>query len=151
MMVPITAGLLGSAAMSRGRALTALAGYIAALAAVTLGASPAKVFEWALGLTHQVDALRSLTKGDLERGANVLMFIPAGLLLCHLLARIPRVLVWVLCVLTSCGVEFAQTVMPGRQPSLVDIATNSTGAAIGVLIHAILAARRPSSPERAER
>jgi hypothetical protein len=106
---------------------------------------------WTLGLTHRVDALRSLTKGDLERGANVLMFIPAGLLLCHLLAPVPRVLVWVLCVLTSCDVEFARTVSPGRQPFLVDIATNSTGAAIGVLIHAILSSRPPSSPERAER
>lgn len=137
--------------MSRRRALAALGFYLLALGAVTLGASPARILHAAAELLQHVEALQWVTKGRLELGANVLLFVPAGLLLCYVLPRVPRPLVWFLCLLGSGAVELAQTVLPVRQASLLDVVANSTGAALGVLLHVVVShwQRRRSRRHRA--
>jgi VanZ family protein len=46
----------------------------------------------------------------------------------------PALGAWVLSTLLSAGVEFGQTYFPPRHPSLVDIAAQSFGAALGALV-----------------
>ncbi|WP_299955866.1 VanZ family protein [uncultured Modestobacter sp.] len=82
-----------------------------------------------------------------ERGGNVLLFVPLGLLLCWALPRLHRRVVWLLCVAASVGIEVTQFLfLPDRYPSVVDVVTNSTGAAIGVGLHWLLTRRRSSHP-----
>ena len=144
--------------MSRRAAATALAAYVAFLAAVTLGASPGAVFAESAAAVRGVGALEWITSRDVERAANVLLFVPAGLLLCYVLPRTSRRLVWLICVAVSVGVEAAQFPLAERDATPVDVVTNATGAALGVAGHALLtwlfAARpgrrsRPSAPPTA--
>lgn len=66
---------------------------------------------------------------------NVLLFVPAGLLFQAAVPRFRPVHVWLLCVAGSAVIELAQAlVVPGRDPSAVDVATNALGAALGVLL-----------------
>jgi len=132
--------------MRRPLAAAALALYVLALAAVTMGESPGDLFEWLARRAHRVDALSFVTVAYVERTLNVLLFVPAGLLLCYALPRLPRVLIWALCVLVSTSVELAQYYLPGRDATPMDVVTNSIGAGIGVLLHAVLTwrARQPA-------
>lgn len=125
--------------MSRTAAGIALGCYVLALAALTLGASPQPALGWVTDALHQHLGLQELTRTDVERAANVALFVPAGLLLCALLPRTSRWLVWLLCVAVSAGVEAVQLVLPGRYATPVDVVTNAIGAALGVLLHAALA------------
>lgn len=124
--------------MSRRVALVALMVYVGALAAVTLGESPAMALRWTTDALQQAAGTDSVTLRGVERTANVILFVPAGLLLCSALPRVPRWLVWILCVAVSACAELIQMVLPGREPTVIDVATNATGAAIGVLLHAAL-------------
>jgi glycopeptide antibiotics resistance protein len=128
--------------MSRRTAVTALIAYLAVLAGVTLGSSPGTLLAWGARTVRRVECLEFVTSGDVERASNVLLFAPAGLLLCYALPAVSRWFVWVLCVAVSGSIEAAQLVLPGRDPSAVDIVTNATGAAIGVLVHFTLTRRR---------
>jgi MYXO-CTERM domain-containing protein len=125
--------------MSRRVAVIGLVAYLAVLASLTLGASPGAVFMAGAERLRTIDGLEWVRNGDVERAANVLVFIPLGLLLCYALPRVPRFLVWLLCVMLSLGVEAAQVALPGRRPTPIDVITNSTGAAIGVLLAMVLA------------
>ena len=127
--------------MSRRLALGALLLYVAVLAAVTLGTSPAPALRWTTDTLQHVDLLSGVSLRAVERGANVLLFVPAGLLLCAALPHTPRLMVWALCVLVSLGAELAQLVLPGRETTVVDVVMNATGAALGVLLHAAVAGR----------
>ncbi len=128
--------------MSRRAAATALVAYVAFLAAVTLGAPPGRLFVDGAAALRRIDGLGWITTIDVERAANVLLFVPAGLLLCYLLPRTGRWLVWLLCVAASVGVEAAQLALPGRDATPNDVLTNGLGAGIGVLLHAVLSRRR---------
>jgi VanZ family protein len=127
--------------MSRRVALVALVVYVGALAALTLGESPAAALRWTTDALQHEAGFRSVTVQGVERTANVLLFVPAGLLLCYAFPRTPRLLVWALCVVVSAGAEAAQYFLPDRDATLVDVLTNATGAAIGVLLHAALSRR----------
>ena len=130
--------------MSRRLAVAGLVAYLLALAAVTLGASPGAVFTLGAEAAQRI-GLDGVSSGDVERMANVLLFVPAGLLLCAAFPRLSRMVVWLLCVAASVAVEAAQLVLPGRQSSPIDVVMNATGAALGVLLHVALtrwAARR---------
>ena len=127
--------------MSRRAAVTALVAYVAFLAAFTLGSSPQSILLWLTDEIHRHTGLVELSRADVERTANVLLFIPAGLLLCYALPRTSRWLVWLLCVAVSVGVEAVQLPLAGRDATPVDVVTNSAGAAIGVLLHAVLPGR----------
>lgn len=138
--------------MSRVVAGVTLGCYVLGLAALTLGASPQAALH---GVTDalQGHGLSELTRVEVERAANVLLFVPAGLLLCYLLPRTSRWLVWLLCVGVSVGVEAVQLVLPDRDATPVDVVTNATGATLGVLLHAVLPRRREAArtlPHRQE-
>jgi len=128
--------------MSRRVALGALVVYTAMLAAVTLVASPDPLLRWTTHALQRVDGLHDVTVAVVERGANVLLFVPAGLQLCCALPSTSRWLIWALCVVVSLGAEAAQVFLPGRDATPTDVLTNATGAAIGVLLHAALSVRR---------
>lgn len=78
--------------------------------------------------------------GWIEFAANVLLFVPLGLLL-TLLFRRPWIGV-VVSVAASVAVELAQLVVPSRQASLRDVVANALGAAIGAAIAWLLVRRR---------
>jgi VanZ like family len=124
--------------MSRRPAAIAMAAYITILAAVTLGASPGALFTAGASVVQRLDGLDWITSNDIERAANVLLFVPAGFLLCSVWPQTSRWLLWLSCVAASAAVEAVQFGLPGRNASPIDVVTNSTGAAIGVLIHAAL-------------
>jgi VanZ family protein len=128
--------------MSRRLAVAVLAAYVAALAVATLGASPEVLLQWAVGKAHDFDGLQSLKLEDLDRAGNVLLFIPAGFLLCSSFPAARHLSLWLVCVLVSASVEFVQIALPDREPSLIDVVMNSTGAAIGVVLHVTASRRR---------
>jgi VanZ family protein len=85
----------------------------------------------------------SVTSRLVEPGLNVALFVPLALLLCWALPRLSSRAVWLVCVLTSVAVELTQYFfLPARDGSVRDVVTNSTGAAIGVLLHRLLTRRR---------
>lgn len=78
--------------------------------------------------------------GWIELGANVLLFVPLGLLLTLLLRRH-----WhgvMLALILSASAELAQLIIPARQPSVRDILANVLGAAIGSALAWTLVVRR---------
>lgn len=79
-------------------------------------------------------------QGWIEAPANVLLFIPLGLLL-TLLFRRPWIGL-VVAVLLSIGAEVVQMVLPGRLSSLRDIVANALGAALGAAIAWLVLRRR---------
>jgi hypothetical protein len=122
-----------------------LAGYLALGALVTLWPTPVGGFSGpiARAVLQATGLSWSVVFPLVERGSNVLLFVPLALLLCWSLPRWPRWAVWLTCVAGSVGIELVQALfLPARHPSLVDIGTNSTGAAIGVGLHWLLTRRR---------
>lgn len=83
--------------------------------------------------------------GWIEFGANILIFLPLGLLLTLLVGHH-----WwgvLLALGVSALAELAQLVIPSRQPSLRDIIANVLGAGIGAAI-AWLIMRRSATAQR---
>jgi glycopeptide antibiotics resistance protein len=134
----------------RPRAAALLALYVIVLAALTLGSSPGEFFRWIANTVQPFLGLDLVTSVDVERTLNIAVFVPAGYLLRLLLTRTPPWVVWGSCVLASLAVEAVQFFLPGREPSVVDVLTNATGAALGVLLYAVVAgrAREPSAERR---
>jgi glycopeptide antibiotics resistance protein len=78
-----------------------------------------------------------LDGSQLEVLANVLLFVPAGLLLATVLGR--PLLTIALCVLGSASIELAQREwFPTRVPSIADVEHKGFGAVLGVLIFAVV-------------
>ncbi len=117
------------------------AGYLALVAYVTLTPNPqgwgpdtfiGRSIDW---LTrHGVPHAFAIA----EAGGNVLMFIPFGILAWLWVRR------WWVAVLlgafASCMIELTQySFLPTRYPSLQDVAMNTLGTAVGVLLVAVLA------------
>jgi VanZ like family len=150
MLGPVVDGRTGttapaSAGRSRRPALIALAAYLLLAAGLTVGPLPQN---------QMLDALVALvgrfTGGvselAVEAPSNVLLFVPLGFLLARGFPALPGPAVWALCVLGSVGVEAIQAgFLPGRVPSLLDVAMNGLGAAIGVLLHVLLVRRAPAA------
>jgi len=91
------------------------------------------------GIVNRIgDALRDglgiawFGSGWIEFGANILMFVPLGLLL-TLLFRHPWYGV-ALALALSAAAELAQIVIPSRQPTVRDILANTLGAALGAAL-----------------
>ncbi|WP_169923669.1 VanZ family protein [Propionicimonas paludicola] len=75
-----------------------------------------------------------LSYTHLEFGANVLLFVPLGLLVTRML-RVHRYLSVVVGLLASVGIELVQWLaLPARTPSLYDVLANTLGACLGLLI-----------------
>ncbi len=74
---------------------------------------------------------------------NVGLFIPLGALAAAAMPRVPRGALWVLLVALSVGIEAFQYYVPsGRVANSADVLANGFGAAIGLLLHALLTPRR---------
>jgi glycopeptide antibiotics resistance protein len=127
--------------------------FLYALGAAALTLSPYPDSRLLFAVSAPLHGIAGLTRRQgihiVEPVANVLLFVPLGLLLCWVLPRAGRWRVWALCVGASTAVEAVQAaVLPHRTPSLIDVATNSAGAALGALIHwvATSAHRRSRAP-----
>ncbi|MGY2080430.1 VanZ family protein [Modestobacter sp. SYSU DS0657] len=111
---------------------------VLAVAAITLG--PAEVVADARRtVTAGLEALLAPWVGTVPRRpvevvANVLLFVPVGALAALVLRRSGPVLPLALGAATSVLIELAQGVLPGRVPDLVDVAANTAGASVGVVL-----------------
>lgn len=84
-----------------------------------------------LAMAHDYGLPPWVTYNQVERAANVLLFVPVGAVVTLVLRR--PVVALALCVLASAGIELVQYLMLGsRKGSVVDLAMNSFGAAVGV-------------------
>ncbi len=86
----------------------------------------------------------------LEFGANIVLFVPLGVLLPLVWGSCrPRVL-WatvLLGALFSTAIELAQLVIPGRVTSVFDVLANTLGTALGVLLLLLWRSmKRPAIP-----
>jgi VanZ family protein len=123
------------------RARVLLVGYLVVLALLTLvPVLGPHVTELLVRLTHLLGASGTArTVRLVDAATNVVLFVPAGLLLRAALPRARPIAVWLVCVAVSAGTELAQAlVVPGRDASPVDVATNALGAGLGVLLGAVL-------------
>lgn len=101
------------------------------------------------GLIAQLTStLPALTYPRLEFGANILLFVPLGVLLALILPR-ARYLVAPLSLIVTVTVECVQAIaLDQRTPSVMDIVANTTGACLGLLLVAVIAAARRPAPAR---
>jgi glycopeptide antibiotics resistance protein len=99
----------------------------------------------------QTDGLPFLSYSAIEIAANVVLFVPLGILLSVLFRVGARWLAFAVCVAISAFLEFGQAVLlPQRVASVSDLLANIAGAAIGVLIVAIVSAVRGRASARAK-
>ncbi len=130
-----------------------LLAYIVVVLVITLWPSPPdpganplllRLLDWAhgAGLPAAFDLV------TLEVVANVVMFVPLGLLLASS-ARVPRPWLAVAAGLAlSAAIETTQIALPGRYPTLQDVVANTAGAALGA---AAVVATRAVRARRARR
>jgi len=87
----------------------------------------------------------SVRRAQVEAVANGLLFVPVGALAALVLRRFGPVLPVALGAATSVLIELAQTALPGRVPDVVDVAANTAGTVVGVVLTTVglAAARRP--------
>jgi glycopeptide antibiotics resistance protein len=130
--------------------------YLAAVGVVTLWPSPQSTAApgWA---TATLDALHGLgvpmTLPVLEASANVVMFLPFGVLGLPLLRaavarrgrREPGVgravaVVTLAAAALSTAIELTQNLLPGRVPTVQDVVLNTAGALLGALTVAVVLA-----------
>lgn len=126
--------------------------YVVALGIIAL--SPVSPIR-GLDLSQQLDSLGLgwVTYTQLESFANVVLFVPFGLLIALLVSTNWWWLVVVGLIAAAAGIELGQALfLPGRVASLDDVIANSTGGVAGVLIAAVIrgigwAIRRARSAE----
>ena len=82
--------------------------------------------------------------GPRDALANVLLFLPVGFLFC-LGQGSPRGAILVGAAI-SAGIEAGQFFIPGRTPSVVDVAMNTLGSWIGAALYDLLSARIAMTP-----
>lgn len=85
------------------------------------------------------DVAFSTRLGPRDALANVLLFFPVGYLYRLGLGRRDGAIL--LGLFISGGIEVVQLFIPGRTPSLVDVAMNTLGAWLGALLHDLLTTR----------
>lgn len=117
----------------------ALAVYLLAVAVITL--RPAGPDDGALDVARRVIAWLEgtglpVTFEGVEAVANVVMFVPFGVLVGLLLHR-PWWVVVLLGTATSVLIETVQRWLPTRYPTLQDVVMNTLGAAVGVVVLAL--------------
>ncbi len=82
-----------------------------------------------------------LTYSRIEFGANILLFVPLGILLALILER--RYLIVPIAVVATVTIESIQALMiDKRTPSVLDIIANVTGACLGLMIVGVIEWRR---------
>ena len=115
--------------------VVALAVYLALVARMTLWPAPASpsTFDLVRELLAWLSRIGvPLSYAGLEAGANVLMFVPFGVLVGLLVRRIWLVVLLGFCL--SAAIELTQLLLlPTRFATVQDVAMNTLGAALGVL------------------
>lgn len=80
-----------------------------------------------------------VTYVQLESFANVLLFVPLGLLIALMVPTRAWWIVTLTLVGLSCSIELVQHFfIPGRVGSLADVAANTTGAVAGILLAGLI-------------
>ncbi|MFC8190575.1 VanZ family protein [Cellulomonas sp. NPDC057328] len=131
-------------ALPRRVVVAALVAYLAAVAAVTM--TPGRTYDGSLG------AVRTVLAWLAERGvplpfelveavANVVMFVPFGVLVGLLLGLRRWWAVLLLALATTVTIETVQRVLPDRFSTVQDVVMNTLGGAIGLALLAWWAAR----------
>lgn len=119
-------------------------------AGLTLGPKPVGLLDgWHALLVRGAVSAGALdlapSRGEAEALANILMFVPLGLLLAAAVPRARAALLVVGLALLSLGVELAQLLLlSGREATLRDVALNSTGGLVGVVAGRLLLVPRGS-------
>ena len=115
------------------------------LAAIALW--PVPVDASAGGFLRRVTrVLPALTYARIEFSANILLFVPLGVLLMLILRR--RYLILPIAIAVTVAIECSQgLLLDKRTPSLLDIIANTAGACLGMLIVAAVESWR-ARPER---
>ncbi len=137
----------------RGPLVAAAVAVLVAVACVTLG-PPGAVADARRAVTALAEALAAPWPGTVQRAqveaaANVLLFVPVGVLAALVSRRRGPVLPVVLGAGLSVLVELVQTALPGRVPDPADVAANTAGTVAGVaLLAACRAVGRRSRPGR---
>ncbi|MCR2763269.1 VanZ family protein [Microbacterium sp. zg.B48] len=133
-------------ATRRARARLVLAVYAVTLALIALW--PVPVDGGAGPLLRTITrVLPALTYARIEFSANILLFVPLGVLLMLILRR--RYLILPIAIVVTVAIECAQgLLLDKRTPSTLDIIANTAGACIGMLIVAFVEYRRALPPRR---
>lgn len=137
------------------------AAYLAAVAYITLNPVPGDPAGNPLlrSLLRAVSALPGLgwvDYGVAEFGANILLFVPMGLLLTLLLGAWRWWLAVTIGVASTLGIEFVQLFLPARFTDARDVLANTLGTLIGAGIALLVTSRRrrgdpPPRPRRGAR
>ncbi len=116
-------------------ALILLAVYGAALAAIAFWPEPVDAgIEGVIGKI--IERFPFVTYNRLEFAANILLFVPYGVLLALIASR---ALVLPIVIVTTVAIECIQAVaLDARTPTVLDIVANTTGGALGLLVVAAL-------------
>ena len=135
----------------RHRLLLAFTGlYLLAVACITLNPFPGDpkrnaFLEGLLAAFAATPALAWIDYDVIEFTANIVLFVPMGVLLALLLGRGRRWLALALGVAASLTIEFIQLFEPARVSDARDIIANSLGAIIGIGL--VVAGGRRSRPD----
>jgi glycopeptide antibiotics resistance protein len=125
-------------------AVTAL--YLLAVVWVTLVPTPAGtggVIQDVLDLLARIPLTSGLSRAEIEFTANVLLFVPMGLLFTLLLGMRRWWAALVIGVGSTCAIEVAQLFIPSRVSDVRDLVANTMGTLIGIaLIAAAVAVLR---------
>ena len=131
------------------------AGYLALVGWLTLGPQP--LDENGRGLLHRFirylsgdNKLDWITYALVEFTANVVLFVPVGVLFVLLVGWRRWWLAALLGVALTASIEFAQLFLPDRVTDPRDLASNSIGAGIGVALVLVVIALRMRRPIRAD-
>ena len=115
-----------------------LAAYIALISVIVFWPTPvdrpvASRIRAAVGVVQEAGAT-SVSYNTVEITANVLMFVPLGVLLVLAVARLPWWWAPIAAGLFSCAIEFVQfAFVAQRNATVVDALANTSGAVIGAL------------------
>ena len=126
-------------------AVALLAIYVAAATAIVLWPTPVdgglkSQLKDAIAAGHAAGLPQSVDYTAIESAANVVMFVPLGLLITLIAAHRFWFAAPLISIALSTSAEVAQLLfLPNRFPTLADVAANTSGALIGTLV--VIAAR----------
>src|SRR4051794_38149667 len=134
---------------ARTKVWLAVALYLGLLALIVLWPVPvdrpaSELLAGVLDTLHRHGVPAWINYGVVEAAANVLLFLPFGLLTGLLLPRRRRWLAVAAAVLLSAGIELAQSgLLPERLGTVQDVLANTAGAVLGIAAAGLLPGRRP--------
>lgn len=145
-MNPADSGERHSRTATRALARVVLTLYGIALAMIALW--PVPVDSGASGLLRRVtDLVPALTYARIEFSANIVLFVPLGVLLMLILRG--RYLTLPIAFVVTVAIECSQALLlDKRTPSVLDIIANIAGACVGMLIVAVVESMRGRAGEQ---